>query len=82
MSGYAVYEGSFEYQKPIGKGSFKFTNGLVQNGEFVAEAIEKSDEVAADADADVEEGGDVAAVSDDQLKNRKVEWKADQLIKF
>jgi hypothetical protein len=35
MKGYGVYEGTFEYQRPIGKGTFKFASGQVQTGEFV-----------------------------------------------
>ena len=78
MKGYAVYEGTFEYQKPIGKGTFKFNGGLVQKGEYVADAVEAP--VAAEGENE-EEVEPVA--NDDSLKaQRNVEWKADTVVRF
>lgn len=89
MKSYAVYEGTFEYQKPIGKGAYKFVGGLTQKGEYIVDAPEvippvdgeNEGETEADAEAEVEPQEPIE--TNDTLKTqRNIEWKADTLVRF
>lgn len=51
LEGAGVYKGTFSGGKPIGAGTFTFTNGVVQTGEYVAKKSEYEDEEEEDPDA-------------------------------
>ena len=76
MKGYGDFEGTFENQKPFGPATYKFVSGMVQKGEYVADAV-------VEAPTPAEEGEEEAEpANDDTVKARNIQWKPNPVVRF